>query len=490
MLVRFTAATLLLAFAAFPATAMIFPHLDYSAHLEHGRPGTESFGTLIDAPPTPAPAPSAAEQGLPRVLTPRIAAAVDHYQGLLDRQAYAEAVQAAHQLLETVAAELGSEDVEYAYALSDLGAAYFHNGQFGEAVRPLERSIHGISARLGVHSPVLIGPLAYLGLALKGMEEHDRALDELTRAQALVHRHYGAMSPRQLKLVYAKADILEAKEEYWEAEQMLRLGLRVQEHNHGVGALETMPARYYLAEWLTAIGEYRPALSLYRDAMLALQTQAGEDSPLVVPALRGMAATFLLQQDVDVDRGLTLHQRIADITEQHPDAFTTAERAEAWLDLGDWLILFEREEEAWDAYARAWELAAGDDSRDWAAYLSEPRLIYAGPNLTVDFMGYQVVNEEVWYDFDFRVRPDGRPSHVKVIDSNLSTLTRTRAISFLRKGRFRPAIVDGEPQTTHDYRIRRYYPTTPPEGYGEVIVGGGIGRTPMTHFERRWPGRR
>lgn len=472
-----------------PAAAMVFPHIDYSPHLEHGRPGVESFGTLVDAPRSAIPQASPEEQGYPRSSDAQVVMASQHYEALLDQGAWQEAVAAAEALLATVAARLGRQHVEYAYALSDLGAAHFHNAQFSRAIAPLEQSIKRIREQDGVHSAVLIGPLAYLGLALKATEQYDRALDELSRAQALVHRHYGAMSLRQLKLVYAKAEILEAQEEFWESEQMLRLGLRIQRHEHGADALEAMPALYYLAEWLTEVGRYRPALTLYREARLALQDESGADTPLAVPALRGMAATFLLQQDVDVDRGLSLHRRIAAITEEHADAFTLAERAEAQLDLGDWLILFEREEEAWAAYERAWELAAGDDSRDWESYLAEPRLIYAGPNLTVDFMGYQVIGKEVWYDFDFRLRPDGRPSHVKILDShNLSKLTRTRAIGFLRKGRFRPAIVDGTPQPSR-FQIRRHYPTLAPDDYGQVSFGGGIGYTPRTRFERRWPGR-
>ena len=53
---------------------------------------------------------------------------------------------------------------------------------------------------------------------------------------------------------------------------------------------------------------------------------------------------------------------------------------------------------------------------DWVRRLSEPRMIYAGPNLTVEFMGYQVIGKEVFNDFSFRIRPDGRPTHVRVLD--------------------------------------------------------------------------
>ncbi|MDX1570626.1 MAG: tetratricopeptide repeat protein [Xanthomonadales bacterium] len=478
-----------LVFAA-DAAAMIFPHLDYSAHLERGRPGEESFGTLVDDPPTQVIPSPPLPIDYERTITPAMAAAIAAYEAHLENRDFEQAVDSARLLLDVIAEELGSDHVEYAYALSDLGAALHHAGRNEEALAPLQESISLIGAANGLYSPVLIGPMAYLGMAFQGLERHEPALDALTRAQHITHRHWGAMNPYQLKLVYAKAASLESLNELHEAEDQLRLGLKLSREQHGEEALESLPALYYLAEWLRATGAFRPALSLYRDAMLMLAGPDGEDTPAMVPAMRGMAATFLLEQDVEVDRGLTLHRRIVELMEARPEAFSATDRIQAYADLGDWLILFEREEEAWDAYGKAWALGQSDPTRDWNEYFAEPRLIYAGPNLTVDFMGYQVIGEEVYYDFEFRIREDGRPSHVKVRDSNLSTLTRSRAIGFLRLGKFRPAIVDGKPVERRDYRIRRYYPTVAPWDYGKVILGGGFGSTPRTRLERRWPGSR
>lgn len=468
--------------------AMVFPHLDYSPHLERGRPGEESFGTLVDEPGTEVATPPTPEIEYPRTTTPAMAAAIQAYEAHLAAGSYEEAVDSAGELLKAVEIDLGPDHIEYAYALSDLGAALYHAGQPREAIAPLQESIALIRGHHGLYSDILVGPIAYLGMAQQALERHQAALDTLSRAQLISHRRWGALNPFQMKLVYAKVASLESLDQLDEAEKQLRFALKLSREQHGADALETLPHVYYLAEWLRTIGSFRDSLSLYRDAMAALQGEYGEDTPAMVPAMRGMAQTFLLQQDVDVDRGLTLHRRIVALMETRPEVFSLADRIHAYADLGDWLILFEREEEAWENYARAWALGQEDDSRDWAAYFSEPRLIYAGPNLTVDFMGYQVIGEEVFYDFEFRIRRDGRPSHVKVLDSNLSKLTRSRAVGFLRLGKFRPALADGKPRGVRNYRMRRYYPTVAPWDYGKVLLGGGREETPTTRFNRRWPG--
>ncbi|MEM9304362.1 MAG: tetratricopeptide repeat protein [Pseudomonadota bacterium] len=469
------------------ADAIRFPHLDYSAHLERGLPGPESFGTLVDPPREAEPMAVPPGDRSDRTITPGMDAVIVRYDEALAERRYLDAIGLAEQLLEQIETDLGRDHVEYSHALSDLGAAHHHAGSPQAAIEPLRASIRGISAAEGIYSPNLVGPQAYLGAALQALGEHRDALDELTRAQHLTHRHDGALNLDQLKIVHAKAASLEATGEFWETEQLLRLVLRVNEHHYGATALESLPARWQLAEWLTHYQRYQPALSVYGDAIRLLESKGETAGPAMLQAMRGMAQTYLLQQSVDVDRGLTLTREIAAMIEAAPDRFDLPTRIQAQLELGDWLILFDREDEAWEAYERAWALARDDNSQDWTAFLAEPRLIYAGPNLTVDFMGYQVIGTEVYNDFAFRVRPDGRPSHVKVLDSNLSVLTRRRSIAFLRDARFRPALASGAPVSTREHRLRRYYPTPAPDDYGQVSFNGSSGYVPMSNYERRWP---
>jgi tetratricopeptide (TPR) repeat protein len=472
MRIAIVVVALLLAQSTVPAGAQVFPQLDRPDGSRKGIPKRESFGTLVeelgpgqssDDPDTGSYDAWASSSQL-----------MDAYLLALEGRAYPEAIDIARRMVAEAAAEFGTEDRRYGLVLSDLGAALYHNGEPDLALEPLRRSLNIVSQRAGLFHPDLIGIHAYLGMALQAVGDHGEALDYLTRAQSLTHRHQGAMNPSQMKLLYAKAHSLEAEGEYWQAEQMFRAALRVSRHNFGDDSLEALTPLYRLAIWLRDNEQFRPALSLYREALELHRGEDGADTPAMVPAMRGMALTYLLEQSFEVDRGLTLNRRIAELARTHPEQFSLHERIRALLDYGDWLLMFHREEEAWAQYADAWMLAQRDesDSVDWELYFTEPRLIYAGPPVSLDVMGYQVVGKEQWNDFEFRIAKDGRPTHVRVVDSNMHALTRRHSMQLLREGRFRPALPGGRPAEVESHQLRRVYPTDPPPDFGIVDVGG------------------
>ena len=105
---------------------------------------------------------------------------------------------------------------------------------------------------------------------------------------------------------------------------------------------------------------------------------------------------------------------------------------------------------------------------------------HPGATLSVDFLGYGRVGDEVYYDFEFTIAPDGRPSDIDIIGTNLHGQTRSAALQAFRYARFRPRIVDGSAVETPGYKVRRVYPTPPPPDYGYVGMGSrsGSGGTP------------
>lgn len=458
-----------------PVLAQVFPDRHLYPDERPLRPGVESFGTLVEEPDIIDLGnwPSLPREPADRVLPSELEAAIFDYENLIENGEYSDLVAVAEQLPPLVSQLLGEDQEEYSIALSDLGAAYLHAGRPAEAIRPLELSIHQLEKHAGLFAEDLIGPLAYLGMAYQQTGEHRDAVNAFTRSQHITHRLHGAENPYQIKMVYAKAESWIALDEHFEAEQMLRFAVRLAESYFGETSADAMPSRYRLARWLRNEGEFKKALTEYRTAILALTDAEGKDMPEIVPALRGRAMTFLLQGERDVDRGLTLHQRIVDLMQQQPDAFSINDRVAGHVDLGDWLLLFGREEEAWRQYNKAWNLSMLDPDRDWKAWFSEPRMIYAGPNLSLDSMGYGVIGEKVYYDFEFAIREDGRPRKVRILDGNLHGTTRRQAAKFMRSAVFRPPILEGSPVETDVFRIRRFYPTTPPDDYGFVGMGAG-----------------
>ena len=147
----------------------------------------------------------------------------------------------------------------------------------------------------------------------------------------------------------------------------------------------------------------------------------------------------------------------------------------AFLEMGDWFVQFNREENAWENYREGWELAQGDSEspRDWDAYFQRPHLIYPGGTLGIDLIGYGRVGKEVYYDFEFTIAANGRPEKINILGTNLHGQTRAVAIQAFRYARFRPRIVDGVAVATMGYKVRRVYPTDPPDDYGSVYSKRG-----------------
>jgi len=135
-------------------------------------------------------------------------------------------------------------------------------------------------------------------------------------------------------------------------------------------------------------------------------------------------------------------------------------------------VLLNDEKDAWEHYRLAWEIAAeGEGERDWTSVFSRPHLIYPGGTLTVDLMGYSVVGKEVFYDFEFNIARSGVPEDIDILGTNMHGQTRAAAVHMFRLARFRPRIEDGAPIDTPGYRIRRVYPTEPPDDYGSIGLG-------------------
>lgn len=445
--------------------------------MEHGVADERSFGTIVENANIPG---NEAIRFDPVIEMPPGKATLEQleiaYRQKLDSRQYADAVTIAQRMVKMAGVQHGADSIQSAYAQSDLGAALHHAGSNIEAIEPLRNALSSMKEVRGLFHPDLTGTYAYLGMALQGVGDHKEAIEAISRAQHLTHRESGTQNLQQMSLVYAKANSMEAMGEYWETEQLYRAAVKIAHHNYGKDSLEALPSMYRLAEWLRYTHAFKPALSTYREALRLIQPETGEDIPEMIPAMRGMAMTFLLKQGMEADRGLRLNRRIVAVTERFPDRFSPYERIMTHLDLGDWLILFRREEQAWDQYAKAWELTRMDQDTaiDWRQYFAKPQLIYAGPPLTIDFLGYNVVGKDQWNEFVFQIETDGRPSHVQITDSNMHRLTRSRSVDFLRLGRFRPAMIEGQAMVTEHFEIKRTYPTNPPADYGVVDVGDGL----------------
>ncbi len=370
------------------------------------------------------------------------------------RTSLAEDIAASRETLRALIREQGGDSLAVARERSRLGSLLYLNNEAMAATREFRTALPALQRELGLFHPELVEPLGYLGLSQQALGLHDQAADSLTRAQHITHRTLGTLNENQIPLVYSKADSMQAQGEMWEAEQLQYMVYRLHEHNFGPAADETLGALNRLGTWLTRAGRTGPALTLYRLALRDMLDDEGNDTPEMAPLLEGMARTFLFTYGVR-GRSLNLLQRVVNLTENFPDDFGPGDRFMANLQLGDTLLLFSLERDALKRYTKAWRIAQESPVLgDWERRQLTDRKLVSGPfqELTEDG-----ANTRTWFRFTFDLRPDGRPGNVKLVGTNALAGVVTQTIARFRAARFRPLIIDGEPQPRAEQEILLAY---------------------------------
>ena len=391
------------------------------------------------------------------------------FHQFVENQDYVQALEAADTGLRLSEAELGPRDMALVPALNNMGQALLYLNQPVEARPYFERSLDIVRAERGIYAAEMFEPLMGIGEADQAVGRHEEAVHAFLRAQNVTHRSEGVYTLGQLAPIEEMVESLMAQDKWEEAENLQLTIFKLYRNNYGDESVASLPALYKLARWYHSIMDFRAARLLYRRSIDVIEQEKGANHPELITPLRGIAAAYLEERSMDFEKGLQAHQRIVAIADSHPDV-SPETRVLTHLELGDWYVMFNEPQAAWREYRLAWELAqtVAAEDRDWAAYLGRPHLIYPGASLSVDFMGYGRVGDEVYYDFEFTILPDGRPDDIDILGTNLHGQTRSAALQAFRYARFRPRLEDGVAMETAGYKVRRVYPTPPPEDYGAV----------------------
>ena len=135
--------------------------------------------------------------------------------------------------------------------------------------------------------------------------------------------------------------------------------------------------------------------------------------------------------------------------------------AQSILDLADWHLLFEKTREAFPLYEIAYELMEGVEDFPLEDFFGEPKLIhYPAPiDPSAPEVPEQTAQGLVTVQFDVTER--GSPRRLTTTESVPEGMMDFRVRKSIRAARFRPVIVNGEPQPTTGYTYTHsfvYYP--------------------------------
>ncbi|MEM9315202.1 MAG: tetratricopeptide repeat protein [Pseudomonadota bacterium] len=317
------------------------------------------------------------------------------------------------------------------------GAELVLDGQPSAALPLLEASVAGFEAARDSGED-LVTALGYLGAAHHRLGDHQRALTLLGRARQLAQEREGEYNRTQLPLVYVEAESLRALGRLDEAEARQQLAVELVRRHHGEDSTEAALALGRLGEWHYGLASYDEALLLFSTAIE--KAEAVGDPTALLPLLQGMAVTQLAARRAP-KRALDLLARVVDLTDQG-DGFNTDTRIEARLLYGNLLMRFSRERDALAAYREAWSIAHDAGDQAWLARLAEAGAAAGRLNPVAE-----IPDERVYFVFRYDLGADGRPSRVRLLESNTSATKADWARTSFREMRFRPPMVDGEPQS-------------------------------------------
>ena len=396
--------------------------------------------------------------------------------------------------------------------------------QMREALQQLE--VLGDSWR-----PELAESLTSLARALQQINEHEQALAELERAVQISRINHGLFSLEQIPALHLQIDSHLAMEQWDDADGLRQYVFYVQSRALGQQSADLVPALIDYANWhLDAFAERRglvPAVRLldaYQLYAVAVALIDQHETPEIFPReayLQQLAyISWLMQRtrvlsrteltysderridDVWADgitgqrgrpsafvRGQSALEEIITIRSAHmqdaaPESAVRADllrqTAEAMLDLGDWHLLFDRRNAAYQAYREAYELLAREQPDQLASLFDRVVLIpafeprqgpdprqqpsatpgqaFAPPSHLHELHERsqqeadapdtdRAAQQYAYVTMSFDINRFGRPVNVNVVESVPADdqELRRRMVNALRDSRMRPRIREGQP---------------------------------------------
>jgi tetratricopeptide (TPR) repeat protein len=414
------------------------------------------------------------------------------FRALLDAGDYAAAVERAQAVVQLTERGPGTEPEELQSALMNLGLAQYRAGDYLAAEASYLRVIELIEAAGRLTSPRLARAHAGLGITYHAARRYDLAAVILERAIALNRRAEGLFNEEQLPLLEKQADSLSELGRFDEALLARRYALRVVGRRHGEESLPFARELESLGRWYTRVRSYEAARVTLRRAADLVVSLEGQDSHELVGPLSGLAENarrWLLDPQlressaVDEERRAMLHdtmpappsmsmstiaseglralERAAAIVDAGPDT-PPALVAAVHSQLGDWHQARQLPERARPHYQRAWQAAGAvpDGGRLQQSLFGAPVLIrYTVPESWDRYARRPPEEAERRHvEIELTVTADGGVLDPVVVSDTGDPRLTGQALRAVATARYRPRLVEGEPQQTRGVRfIQPFY---------------------------------
>ena len=409
------------------------------------------------------------------------------FKSALEANDLATAGQRAEELVSITEAQRGKDSRELVNPLTNLGTVQFRRGNFAAAEANYQRAIALIEGQVSGADRLLIRPLQGLGETWLASNRPADAATALKRAVDLSRNLDGLYNADQLDAVDALIEAYEKMGAKAEAEREHQYAFRIAETNFGKRDLRLVEPLDRHARFFESVGRYATARGLHARA-LQLAEELSAAKPVVgVPALRGLARTWLLEAiygpEVEAQPAFELNDGGDPFVNNANQARLNAEglRAlsfaldvvnrskpvdlrqlgELHAQIGDWYLISGNLGRAYASYGDSWKAlsnaAVATGTPQLRALLESPRvLVYRAPSASASRMRVQNSDDYAVKDVEMRLKvgKDGKVLDVVVANTAAPENSTKAAMLAARKTRFAPRIVDGEPAETEGVVLR------------------------------------
>lgn len=409
------------------------------------------------------------------------------FKSALEANDLATAGQRAEELVAITEAQRGKDSRELVNPLTNLGTVQFRRGNFAAAEANYQRAIALIEGQVSGADRLLIRPLQGLGETWLASNRPADAATALKRAVDLSRNLDGLYNADQLDAVDALIEAYEKMGAKAEAEREHQYAFRIAETNFGKRDLRLVEPLDRYARFFESVGRYATARGLHARA-LQLAEELSAAKPVVgVPALRGLARTWLLEAiygpEVEAQpafefndggdpfvnnanqarlnsEGLRALSFALDVVNRSKPV-DLRQLGELHAQIGDWYLISGNLGRAYASYGDSWKAlsnaAVATGTPQLRALLESPRvLVYRAPSASASRMRVQNSDDYAVKDVEMRLKvgKDGKVLDVVVANTAAPENSTKAAMLAARKTRFAPRIVDGEPAETEGVVLR------------------------------------
>lgn len=423
------------------------------------------------------------------------AQAYQQFRASFDARRFEEAIPAAQKVVQLTEQQFGALHPEMVNALTNLATTQFRVRDYPAAETAYLRAVKVVEANEGGFSRTVLKPLLGLGVTYQATGFHVEAAATLRRAVDVSRKLDGLFSAQQLELLNPLIDSYVALSRVEDAEREHKYGMQLAESLYGKNDVRLLPAFDRLGRWYEATGRYALAIETHTRALEIVRKSASESDIRLVGPLRGLARTYRLEfihgaEPLDAPGVPPRELEIIGQTYAPPPTLPGAGvagirsrprssgehalrlalkiigdgatpelraiRGDTLIDFGDWYQIGNDFDSAVKRYREAWhELSApGSPGTD---VLSVPeRLVFiAPPGSWRRRDGDPAGVTEHFVELDFTVTAEGRVEDIRTLEADVAASTEKGVVNSVRKARYRPRFVDGEPVVTHNQRHRQ-----------------------------------